>query len=306
MAVLVALIGLFAVLVGPAVPANAGQVGFVSGTVYKGDAPAEGLFGVFVYLIGQDGHQYGFANTGAAGQYSVSAPAGVYFVHFLTTEGNYEGEWWDDAADREHASPVTIVVGTPVTGVDATLSVRGSVSGTAFLHGPTSSTDGYVWLENCTTGSLQTVMSKATTSGTPFTVPNVPPGKYSLHWNVGTSANVIPGWWENSLDESAAIPFTVGLGQNLTAMDLHSQVAASVYGRISSPVSDAPQHGISGFINLYDLDGNFVRNQYADADSGGLLQQERASRWFVQGLCVARVFERSILRSRLVRRRHII
>lgn len=268
-AVLVAFVGLLALLSGPLVPASAAQVAFVSGTVYKGDHPTEGLFGVNVYLIGEDGLQYGFANTGGTGEYTMSAPAGEYFVHFLTTSGPYEGHWWENALDLEHATPITMVVGSPVSGVDATLAVRGSVSGTSFLHGSTSSSGGYVWLVNCTTGSLQSVISSATTTGTAFTLQGVPPGKYVLGWNVGTSPNIIPGWWENTFDESEAQPFTVALGQDVTGMDLHSQVAASAYGRITSPSSEQGDFGVFSQVILYDLDGIAVRNVYTYPDAGG-------------------------------------
>lgn len=268
-AILVAFVGFLALLSGPLVPASAAQVAFVSGTVYKGDHPTEGLPGVYVYLIGEDGLQYDFVNTRSTGEYTMSAPAGTYFVHFLTTGGPYEGTWWENSLDLEHATPVTMAAGSPVYGVDAALAVRGSVSGSSFLHGFSSGASGYVWLVNCTTGSLQSVMTSATTAGTAFTVPGVPPGEYVLGWNAGSSPNLIPGWWENTLDESEAEPFTVALGQDLTGMDLHSQVAAAAYGRVTSPTSEQGDFGVFSAIALYDLDGNTVKTVYTYPDAGG-------------------------------------
>lgn len=98
--------------------------GVISGRVT--DFTGEGL-NASVQVSGPNQYSGLTAGSPAAGTYSIVVAPGTHTVRFSYPD--YLPEYYDDAASFTDATPVTVLVGQKVTGIDAVLSRGGSVTG---------------------------------------------------------------------------------------------------------------------------------------------------------------------------------
>lgn len=97
--------------------------GGIGGTVTGGGAP---FSGACVFANAVDGSESAVTLAKADGSYTVAELAdGDYIVQFADCFFDaYAAEWWDDAAEFEDATPVSVVGGAVAAGVDADLMER--------------------------------------------------------------------------------------------------------------------------------------------------------------------------------------
>ncbi len=111
-----------------AVPTN----GSIGGVVSNADGP---LQGIDVSLFKWNGleweYQYNDQTTDANGKYRFYVSGdGDYRVRFRDFSNHfYHEEWYDDVTDRTQATTVTVSGAADVTGIDATMSPGGSITG---------------------------------------------------------------------------------------------------------------------------------------------------------------------------------
>ncbi|MDQ2699734.1 MAG: carboxypeptidase-like regulatory domain-containing protein, partial [Actinomycetota bacterium] len=108
------------------------EVGELQGTVtLPSGEPADG---VCVNFFDATGDLQGNTWTTPDGTYSTSLPTGPYRVGFEACDADALDEFYDDAPTLDGATPVTVIAGENVDGIDAELSMGGSISGTITDH----------------------------------------------------------------------------------------------------------------------------------------------------------------------------
>lgn len=116
---------------------NLHQPGAVEGTVTE-DAGGDPLGGIcvtaYVHIVHEDEDDYyeqvGWATTEADGTYRLAGVDGSLHILFEDCQDErYVDEFYDDASSLEEATTVLVPGGTTVTGIDAALTLGGSISG---------------------------------------------------------------------------------------------------------------------------------------------------------------------------------
>lgn len=164
-----------------------------------------------------------FAETAADGTYSLGGllPAGDYLVRFASADGGYGAEWYDNAALREQATPVTTTLGAWTDGIAAALEPAGAISGTVtnedgFPYGilvvTAYSWDGSVW---------QPFKSFVAATETEYRIDGLPAGTWRLRFRgssfSGTSIDI--EYFDDAATVDTAMDINVVAGQVVTGID---------------------------------------------------------------------------------------
>lgn len=228
----------------------------ISGTVTAEDAPA-GLSGVEVYAESTttDVSSRGF--TDGDGEYSVEGlPAGSYVVSFQPPYlDHHYGEYYDDVQNYDQAQPVAVAALATVSGIDASLGLGATLSGTVTGGYPAGPAEG-VQVSMTELGGYSTVASASTDADGAYEVVGIPPGQYTLQFTPPFEATTMVGeYWNNSPTLAGATAITTTAGQVLTGYDTQLELPGYISGNIKGP----------GNVNLA---GAFISVQPVDGSSG--------------------------------------
>lgn len=205
-------------IVGPSHPASAdASVGTITGTTNPG---------MTVYADGfQPGDPYSSVSD-ADGHYTLTLPAGRYQLDFnppsTAGQNRYANEWYGSSAAQSTSTWVTVPAGGTVSGIDQTLPLGASLSGT----GPAN---GYELVYQDRDGALSLVRGDTTPATQPhWVVPGLPPGTYVVRW-----VEDRPSFQQSPYDESpsdqfyptgddpaSATKFTLTTGENVGDIDV--------------------------------------------------------------------------------------
>ncbi|MGH3659517.1 MAG: MSCRAMM family protein, partial [Micromonosporaceae bacterium] len=131
-------------------------------------------------------------------------------------------EWFDDAARRSLATPVTVPGGQTVAGIDAELDQAGAISGSV------TDTDGnpVSGVQVSAFGPGATLIGTQTTStasdGT-YRIGNVRPADYLVRFSPPAGSGLAAEWFDDAADRAEAAQITVSPGQ--TAGGIGAQLA---------------------------------------------------------------------------------
>ena len=106
----------------------------ISGTVTRA-SDGTPVAGISVSASGTGG--YYWATTDDTGTYRISAAPGQYTVEFRDNHQTFATQWWSDAASAQDATPVTLLEGSQLTGIDASLDATVAIRGSVLLDGST-------------------------------------------------------------------------------------------------------------------------------------------------------------------------
>jgi hypothetical protein len=183
-------------------------------------------------------------------------PAGDYRLRFLGEATVFATEWWDDSVDEPGSQVISLLAGQQQTGVDATLEVGLTISGTitsatpnAYLSGisVTAVRDdgvrvaGYVWPD-----------------GT-YEIRGLRPGDYLVEYRSYESASE---WWEDQPTADTATPITL-TDADLSGVDVHLEIGAAVAGAVLASGSN-PTALEDAVVELYTSTGELVRTAASD------------------------------------------
>lgn len=185
-----------------------------------------------------------YTSTDAAGIYRLMGlGAGAYHVEFspLDMSGPVAGEWWNDAASRSEAAPVSVVVGVETSGIDAVLGAAGAIAGLVTDEAGAPVANVFAALYRATADGVgEWVTSRMTDASGAYSLPGLPAGEYKL--NFSTIGPLLGEWYENATDAASATAIAVTGGSTTTA-DAQLAAGASISGVITTeagePVSDA-------------------------------------------------------------------
>lgn len=105
--------------------------GGISGTVTNGAADPVDTVDVYAYEYADgDSWQVGSASTQSDGSYEIlGLDAGTYRIEFVDYNGQYAGEFYDDASTMDLATDIVVEQGVTSSGIDAVLEPAGHISG---------------------------------------------------------------------------------------------------------------------------------------------------------------------------------
>jgi hypothetical protein len=180
----------------------------------------------------------GQARTSVTGYYRLGGLRGTsYQVQFNDCVADeYLGEFYDDAASSDLATPVAVAPGQTRSGIDAQLAKAGAITGTV------ATTDG---------GNLGPACVTATSAEGGFKQVNIVSGAYRLtglgtstykvHFNdcaFGSNSfaprnDYVDEWWESQASEATATPVAVTAGQDTTGISTVLGRAATISGTVT-------------------------------------------------------------------------
>jgi PKD repeat protein/protocatechuate 3,4-dioxygenase beta subunit len=240
------------------VDASLSSAGGISGRVT--DAAGAPLSGVWVAANAISGSgAAGFATTGTDGTYAITAlPAGSYRVEFSDSTALHTTEYWNDQYSYGQATPVAVTAGAITSGVDAALSVGGSLSGrvTDAVGTPLSG----VWVS---AESLSGGPSGSATTGADgrYVVQGLRPGAHRVRFDDSLGGHISEYWNDQVLAQNAT-PVPVTLGEDTPGVD----AALSSGGTISGIVTDEDGTPIAGvWVSAQPVNGSSAGSS-TDAD----------------------------------------
>lgn len=223
----------------------------ITGTVTReaGGAPVEGV-GVFISPTAG-----GFSFNGssdATGGYTVTdLPAGEYIVRF-TPDGaapDLLTEYWDGASDREAAQRLTVDTGETLTGIDASLQVAGSITGSVTRDGEGTPVAGATVAVSAVDGSWTAELAWTQEDGS-FLVGGLPSGQYTVRFDGPADSGLTGEYWDDAVDSASATPVTVVAGESASGIDAGLAQAAVISGQVTRESEGSP---VAGVVDIWPL-----------------------------------------------------
>ncbi len=135
------------------------------------------------FLDSVSGRYVGFASTSPTGTYTTSVAPGAYKVEFQAPYGSADAtQWYNNKPDQSTADTLTVTAGTPVTGLNAHLSLGGSITGTVTTAG--AGVEG-IYVDACPTAGGQCVVAPSTAADGTYSLTGVWPGDYYVTFQGG-------------------------------------------------------------------------------------------------------------------------
>jgi protocatechuate 3,4-dioxygenase beta subunit len=238
----------------------AGTTGAVRGVVT--DAAGAAIPDVYVNINGTQGNGYGFAQTDSAGKYVVRGLApGTYSVCFDAryvrngpSPTGYASECYDDRAWNGGRLPaavksVPVAVGVTTSGIDASLSTGGAVSGVVKSDSGTALPN--VGVQVITPGG-DSVADASTSSDGSYTVRGLPAGSYVVCFDgsrttTGSSGGYVAECYADVVRGSGQLPtgtapVAVTAGSTTAGINAGLAPAGGLSGAVTG-VNGSPQSG---------------------------------------------------------------
>lgn len=210
--------------------------GSISGTVTNTTGGA--LVNICVYAAPPHGggNAGGSAKTDSSGKYTISnVPVGSYSIQFVDCNGgDYVQQWYNDKTDPLSADTVSVTAGAALSGIDAHLTLGGSISGTIRNSGGTA-------LTGICAGALQGNASSGASSDSAgrYTIHGVMPGPTVVDFNDCSGGNYIQQWYKGVATRANATSFTVTSGVNTGGIDASMALGGEIDGTLTD-TSNAP------------------------------------------------------------------
>lgn len=190
--------------------------GIITGRITDGTS---GIANVEIEVYDAAMNMIGSGFSDSLGNYSVMAlPTGGYYVQFYGVQGHvgttygYISEWFDNSPDNAGAKAVAVTAGSTTSGIDAVLSVGGSISGHV-TDGTNPVYGEYVEVHDAVSGNL-VATGNSNYMGN-YTVGGLPTGSYKVYFNgvfflffYGLN-NYLPEWYDGASDAGTATSVAV-------------------------------------------------------------------------------------------------
>ena len=200
--------------------------------------------GVEVEAISSGGGSSGYHVSASDGTYRIGGlSAGSYkveFVPYTSSNSAYTTQYYNGVTSLASATSVSVSLGQTTSGINATLSGGGSVSGTVdggSSATPLSGVSVYLY-----STSYQYYGTATTDANGGFFFGGIPAGSYIAYFNSPSSAYTSE-YYGDTTNGSSATSFTVTAGQATTGIN----ATLPAYGAVSGTVTDAStQAGVAG------------------------------------------------------------
>jgi hypothetical protein len=160
-------------------------------------------------------------STSSTGYYRIGGlPQGSVQVEFsdCSGAGPYATQWYAGQPTAATAQPVPVEPGETTTGVDATMQLGGSISGS--VTGPDGVVNGVLVTAFLPSG--RPVATGVVSAGT-YTLSNVPPGTYEVEFqsprSFGNQPRYVTQWWKGASSQASATPVELSAGGSATGIN---------------------------------------------------------------------------------------
>ncbi|PVE98438.1 carboxypeptidase-like regulatory domain-containing protein [Microbacterium sp. TPD7012] len=243
-------------------PEDAAGSGFISGVVTREDdgTPLEGV----TVSAGGEGAAWVSTQTDETGAYSLTGLApGSHLVSFTPEGTDLKSEYWENAERWDSATPIVIGDGTVVAGIDAALSVGGTITGVVTREDDSSP------LENVSVSALDAhneIVGMARTDATGgYHLGGLPDGSYRLRFG-SPDPELLSEFWENQYRGDSGTVIAVVSGQTTAGVDAALAAAGYISGTVTSGADGQP---LFSSVLVYDVDERFdFEFSYTEVDGG--------------------------------------
>ncbi len=244
--------------------------GIISGTVTD-ENTGDPLWGICVTVYHGSYGWSGYDRTDGLGHYSVGGlTTGDYEVQFkdCSEPQAYLPEWYDDQPDFESAHAVTVIEKEETGGIDAALTLGGTINGTV-----TDETTGDPLQGICvdaTGGSSGSVFTDA--AGT-YNIAGLPAGNYRVRFkDCSSSPAYLSEWYNDRPDSASADLVAVTQKQKTAGIDAALALGGTVNGTVTSERTGEPIEGIRVDVAdaSYHLLGSSATDSAGNYSVGGL------------------------------------
>ena len=240
--------------------ASLGLGGSIAGTVTgEAGSPIAGI-GVYACTSLSIGGICGATQTGTDGSYQIDGlTAGDFLVQFSALPP-YVSEYFDDSASFIGATPVSVTAGSVTSGINASLALGGSISGTVTdeAGSPIAGVDVFVcpftgagFCGGATTGTAGSYQIDGLAAGD-FIVQFSSPGGY------------LSEYFDDATDQGSATAVSVTAGMATSGIDAVLAVGGSISGTVTDEVG-APIAGVSVIVCPL-LGGGFCESAWTVGD----------------------------------------
>lgn len=231
----------------------------ISGTVTgPGSTP---LANVTVTAYTTYGDYAGAANTNATGAYKLATLiGGSYLLQFKPQTGATAAEWYTDQPSAQTATPVAVVDGGSVTGINEQLDTGAQFSGnvTGAGGGPLQSVQVIVY--DATGQYAASAYTDA--AGNYTTTPGLPNGSYRIKFE--QAYGYLDSYYNNKPSLETADPLVVTAPGVRTGVNATLARGGEIVGKVTNSVSGLPLANIS--VNAQGKDGS----GYSYTDASGI------------------------------------
>ena len=209
--------------------------GSISGTVKSKSGTS--LAGICVGVLNGPTYESAQAVTGSNGKYTIPGLApGSYDVTFTTgsacgNTGNYLTDYYKNATSSQDATPVEVTSGNTTSGINASLPVAGSISGTVVDASDTALSD------ICVEAGGKSATTAANGS---YTITGLTSGSYQVEFapaECGSDAGYATQWYKDSSAPSGATLVAVANGKTASGIDATLLGTGSISGTVTGPSS---------------------------------------------------------------------
>ena len=189
----------------------------ISGTVTRA-SDGTPVAGISVSASGTGG--YYWATTDDTGAYRISAAPGQYTVEFRDNHQTFATQWWSGAASAQDATPITLLEGSQLTGIDASLDATVAIRGSVLLDGSTD-------LRGHSSSIAVIAESDGHFVGMSYVHPDgtyalsIAPGTYTVRveGTEGFAYAIAPQYYSHAASEAGATPVVVSGTVDVTGID---------------------------------------------------------------------------------------
>lgn len=166
---------------------------------------------------------------------------GSYRVE-IRANGPYVSEFYDDVFSYAEATPVEVTVGSTTTGIDASLSRAGTLSGLVTVDGSDDSIEG---IEVCADSTTADVLRCDTTrSNGEYVITELPAGHYEVSFTDWDGVYQHE-YFDDAPDHTTAQLVTVGAGADIRDIDAGLALAPAISGTVTADDTGGPLAGIT-------------------------------------------------------------
>jgi hypothetical protein len=175
----------------------------------------------------------------------------------------YLSEWYNDQADFNAADPVSVTAGETVSGLDAQLSDKGSISGRITDSSGTTGIENVDVYINDLNGNG--INGTNTDANGDYTINGIPAGDYKVDFNPeNASGNYIREWYNDKNSFNNADTVTVTDGQTTANIDAQLADGASIGGRVTDSSGTVGIQDVE--VRLHDSVQNYITEAMTDSD----------------------------------------